>query len=226
MRRAFRPALWVQIFCFVVSSLAHAHHDTIPDPPPPSTANKLSAISNVDRTGVTVSGLSSGGFFAHQFHLAFSTLVNGAGIIAGGPFGCVESIPNPYFPFMYVPLDRVSAATVACTHYYGSRFYGVPTAPPEASASIDFIGNAHAEASIDDPANVSNHRVWLFHGRDDRIVPRATAQALRAALRKFGVTSPAASGGVERKRAYREPRHAGRAVHRREQVSKKGMRSA
>ena len=43
-------------------------------------------------------GLSSGGFFAHQFHIAHSALVTGAGIIAGGPYGCVETITNPHWP--------------------------------------------------------------------------------------------------------------------------------
>src|SRR5215204_2101940 len=50
---------------------------------------------------------------------------NGAGIIAGGPFACVENVPNPYYVFWTVPLDRVSAATVACTHHFGSSYFGL-----------------------------------------------------------------------------------------------------
>src|SRR5687768_7001962 len=80
----------------------------IPDPPPRSVSNRLAPIGNIDRSAITVSGLSSGGFFAHQFHVGFSSVVNGVGIIAGGPFGCVENVPNPYW--MFWPLDRVSAA--------------------------------------------------------------------------------------------------------------------
>ena len=33
---------------------------------------------------ISVSGLSSGGFFAVQFHVAFSNDIMGAGIVAGG----------------------------------------------------------------------------------------------------------------------------------------------
>jgi len=33
---------------------------------------------------ISVSGISSGGFFAVQFHVAFSSTIMGAGIIAGG----------------------------------------------------------------------------------------------------------------------------------------------
>lgn len=37
---------------------------------------------------VTVSGISAGGFMASQFHVAFSSRVQGVGILAGGPFYC------------------------------------------------------------------------------------------------------------------------------------------
>ena len=67
------------------SSAARSHHDDVPDPPPQSSSNHLAALPNLVPTAITVSGISSGGFFAHQFHVAYSKLVNGAGIIAGGP---------------------------------------------------------------------------------------------------------------------------------------------
>ena len=77
-------------------SISHADYTPLPDPPPRSTTQKLQPVPNLDRNAITVSGLSSGGFMAHQFHIAFSKLVTGAGIIAGGPFRCVETISNPY----------------------------------------------------------------------------------------------------------------------------------
>ena len=45
---------------------------------------------NVDLLQTTVSGLSSGAYMAGQFHVAFSGEVVGAGIVAGGPYGCAE----------------------------------------------------------------------------------------------------------------------------------------
>jgi len=38
----------------------------------------------VDSDKISVSGLSSGGYFAVQFHVAFSKTIMGAGILAGG----------------------------------------------------------------------------------------------------------------------------------------------
>ncbi len=41
---------------------------------------------NVDTKKISLSGFSSGGFFAVQFHVAFSETIMGAGIAAGGEY--------------------------------------------------------------------------------------------------------------------------------------------
>src|SRR5690349_4891765 len=122
MRLRHRPTLvlaWL-IGTLLWFSISHADYAPLPDPPPRTTSQKLQPVPNLDRSAITVSGLSSGGFMAHQFHVAFSKLVTGAGIIAGGPFRWVETISNPYYWFWTVPLDRVSAATLGCSHYLGT----------------------------------------------------------------------------------------------------------
>eukprot|EP01086_Lenisia_limosa_P000011 TRINITY_DN10024_c0_g1_i1.p1 TRINITY_DN10024_c0_g1~~TRINITY_DN10024_c0_g1_i1.p1 ORF type:complete len:342 (-),score=56.12 TRINITY_DN10024_c0_g1_i1:67-1092(-) len=40
---------------------------------------------------ISVGGLSSGAFFAHQFHVAFSESLRGASIVAGGPYYCANN---------------------------------------------------------------------------------------------------------------------------------------
>jgi poly(3-hydroxybutyrate) depolymerase len=42
----------------------------------------------IDSEAVSVSGVSSGAFFAHKFHVAHSARVMGAAIFAGGPYLC------------------------------------------------------------------------------------------------------------------------------------------
>ena len=166
-----------------------ADHDRVPNPPRP-TGQKLPPLPGLDRTAITVSGLSSGGFFAHQFHVAFSSLVKGAGILAGGPYGCVESIRNPWVPLWPVPLDRVSAAIVACTHYYGNRFYGLRPSGPTAEDSIRLLREAANRGLIDDPSNLANSRVWLFHGKSDDVVPPRVMDALKQFYDMIGVHEP------------------------------------
>lgn len=165
-----------------------ADHDRIPDPAPRSTVARLPAGLGLDRGAITVSGLSSGGFFAHQFHVAFSSLVNGAGIVAGGPYGCVETIPSPYWP--HPPLDWLSAALVACTHYSGDRYWGARPAPPRAEGPLALIAEAHRLGGIDDPANLADDRVWLFRGGRDEIVPASTEAALQGVYEALGVRRP------------------------------------
>ncbi len=186
-----RSSMW---FGFAVAILlpaeGHANHDSLPDPPPQSTSQKLPTLPRLDRTAVTVSGLSSGGFFAHQFHVAFSSLVKGAGILAGGPYGCVEAIPNPWLPFWSVSLDRVSAAVVACTHYYGDRYYGLRTSLPRVEDSLRLVREATNQSLIDNPSNLADSRVWLFHGKSDGLVPLQVIETLERLYDALGVREP------------------------------------
>lgn len=54
----------------------------------------------VDPTKISVSGLSSGAFFASQFHVAHSKNIMGAAIFAGGPYLCAQG--------------SLSTATISC----------------------------------------------------------------------------------------------------------------
>ena len=57
---------------------------------PAHAVEKLPVLGiEIDQT--SVSGISSGAFMAGQFQVAFSSLVVGAGIVAGGPYGCAET---------------------------------------------------------------------------------------------------------------------------------------
>ena len=166
-----------------------AHHDDIADPPPLAVSQPLPPDLRLDPASVTVSGLSSGGFFAHQFHVAFSRTVAGAAILAGGPYGCVEVINNPFWPFW--KLDRTSAAVVACTHYFGSRYWGLRPDPPDTEDVRQLIEAAFRDGEIDDPAQMADDRVWLFRGDLDAVVPAAVAGSLADLYRLLGVDDEA-----------------------------------
>lgn len=162
--------------------MALADHDEIPSTAAATSDAELPADLILEPT-VTVSGLSSGGFFAHQFHVAYSEVVAGAGIVAGGPYGCVETISNPYWPFS--TLDRLSAALVACTHYWGDRYWGLSPGAPDAADSVELIDEAAGNGDIDDPEFLSGDRVWLFRGEADELVPEGVADALEGVYRHY-----------------------------------------
>ena len=169
--------LFASLMAFLAgASLGVADHDDIPDPPPTSVSQRLPQGLSLDSSSITVSGLSSGGFFAHQIHIAFSETVTGAAILAGGPYGCVDIIDNPFWPLW--KLDRTSAAVVACTNTFGNRFWGLRPSPPAPDDSRQLIDAAYEAAEIDDPANLADDRVWLFRGELDTVVPEAVGDSL------------------------------------------------
>lgn len=108
---------------------------------------------------VTVSGISSGGFMAVQFHVAHSGAVKGAGVLAGGPFYCAQG--------------SVWAALNNCTN---------PTAwapvPPVELLRAD--AEVLARGGLVDPvANLATARVWLFVGTLDRVVEPPVVEATK-----------------------------------------------
>ena len=109
-----------------------------------------------DVSAITVSGLSSGGSMAVQFHVALSASVKGAGILAGAPFYCAEGSRwtanyNCMNPGTFTPLTPVSKLQKA-TDALGSK--------------------------IDPVKNLSGAKVWLFSGTHDQTVVPEVMSAL------------------------------------------------
>src|SRR3954469_8032723 len=110
---------------------------------------------DVDPAETSVSGLSSGGYMAVQFGIAYSATLRGAGIIAGGPYYCAQKDQNK--------------ATSVCSCTFGCFMPGATTDVP---TLIQITDQNAATGLIDPTANLSNHRIWLFSGRIDSVVPQ------------------------------------------------------
>ncbi len=118
---------------------------------------------NIDPDRITVSGISAGGQMAHQMHIAYSDLINGAGIIAGGPFGCADG--------------SLTTAMARCMGAADDAFPVVEQADAIRNAAED--GRlATTDALADDP-------VWLFHGSLDTTVATGVSDALAALYAEF-----------------------------------------
>jgi poly(3-hydroxybutyrate) depolymerase len=125
----------------------------------------------IDTTGVSVSGISSGAFFAHQFHVAHSAQVMGAAIFAGGPYLCAgDDYPESLFRSLNV-----------CSHLSPAPFLG----PPDAQRSIVAARSAAEAGGIDDTAGLRGDRVLLFSGRRDTFVPSTVVDAVETFYRAF-----------------------------------------
>src|SRR5262245_2155061 len=99
---------------------------------------------------VTVSGISSGGYMAVQFHVAHSSTVKGAGVLAGGPFYCAQgslwtALNNCTKPSAWAPVPPVELLM--------------------ADAELAARGGL-----VDPVANLATARVWPVVGTLDRVV--------------------------------------------------------
>src|SRR5260370_23778318 len=111
----------------------------------------------VDPAEVSVSGISSGAFMASQLHIAHSAGIIGAGMIAGGLYGCaVDSVSGDGV------LALVSLAVGPCM--------SVPTLLRPVDFYTRLTADLAAKGWIDPPGNLARSRVWLLTGQGDKVV--------------------------------------------------------
>jgi hypothetical protein len=120
---------------------------------------------------LSVSGLSSGGYMAVQFEIAYSGSVVGAGIIAGGPYFCARG--------------NVGTATSVCSCTSGTPWCGVTPGGTRVNQLAELTKQNASNDAIDATANLTNHRVWLFSGRSDTLVPTPVMNDLRDYYGRF-----------------------------------------
>lgn len=130
-----------------------------------SAQNPLPDLAaDVSRT--TVSGLSSGGYMAGQFHLAYGDIIVGAGIVAAGPYACARG--------------DVARALAVCTE--------TGNGTPNAARLVD-LARERAEAGLLAPlTTLRDDRVYIYSGAADRTVERVVVDATVAVYRALGLT--------------------------------------
>ncbi len=136
-------------------------------------AAELPALE-ANRAETSVSGISSGAYMAGQFQMAHSKDVVGAGIIAGGPYGCSESLYADVIPGPGTALLNLTKAINGCMQN-ALQAFGVPN-----PALLAQRANRLAEHDRIDPiADVLSDRVYLFSGKNDTTVVPAIVAAAR-----------------------------------------------
>ncbi len=150
MRNTFKKIGVFVTFLFIAASATAQSADPLP---------RLA----IDPSGVTVSGLSSGGFMAVQLHVAYSsTFKRGAGIVAGGPYYCIDGNP----------------LNVTRCMKDGSNVIPV-------QSLVDVTRQWAARKSIDAVGNLRSSKVYLFSGTEDTTVMPYVVNALFDYYRNF-----------------------------------------
>lgn len=118
------------------------------------TAQELPALGANPRK-VSVSGLSSGGFMAVQYSIAWSSEVMGVGVVAGGLYNCG-----------------------AVFHAAGAKPFCMDQAWSPARSWEAVTGFAQDQV-IDPVRNIARQRIYLFSGSRDTVVAPAVMRSLR-----------------------------------------------
>jgi poly(3-hydroxybutyrate) depolymerase len=141
----------------------------------------------------SISGISSGAFMAVQFGFAWSSIVQGVGVMAGGPFYCAQANAADFVNGYSRP---VLTATGPC----------MKGPPPDLQPMIDKL-HAKAKAGEIDPLNhIKRQKIYLFHGYNDAVVARAVTDAAAELYRRY--LAGAARGNL----FYQNSRGAGHSI--------------
>ncbi len=136
----------------------------------------------IDPDAISISGISSGGFMASQFHAAHSSMVMGVGIIAGGPYQCARV--NAGLGDYLGSLKQLWNAVYVCSHQASQfpliGFLQPFLGPPDPDKSATATRTEAANGTIDALENMRDDHVWLFSGTKDTLVPPSVMDALHA----------------------------------------------
>jgi poly(3-hydroxybutyrate) depolymerase len=119
---------------------------------------------NIDRDRVFVAGISSGGFFGVQMHVAHSATFKGAAIYAGGVYYC--------------GLDNVGIALTACG--------GLGLYQNQLVASETYLDAQSALGTIDNSSHLHGQPVYLWSGTHDTVVDPRSMNDLNAEYAHYG----------------------------------------
>jgi hypothetical protein len=121
---------------------------------------------NIEAQGITVSGLSSGGFMANQLGIGYSALFKGVGIFAGGPYMCAGH-----------------------SNYTACMYNATISSGMLSTMQADI--NSWSGALIDDKANIAAQKIFMFVGNSDTTVGPNPMNGLQTQYTHNGV--PAAN---------------------------------
>lgn len=138
---------------------------------PARAAEPLSGY-NADIGESSISGISSGAFMAVQFGTAWSSVIKGAGVIAGGQYWCAQADAD----------DVINGFTLPIMHATGSCMKGPP---PDLKNSVAKADAKAASGDIDPLRFVSRQKIYMFHGTNDAFIARSVTDAAAAFYRHY-----------------------------------------
>jgi poly(3-hydroxybutyrate) depolymerase len=120
----------------------------------------------------SISGISSGAFMAVQFGVAWSSIIKGVGVVAGGPFYCAQASAADFLNGFTLPL---ATATGPC----------MAGPPPDLQPMIGEVEAKASAGDIDPLDNIKRQKIYLFHGYNDAVVAKSVTDATAEFYRRY-----------------------------------------
>nr|WP_168710927.1 PHB depolymerase family esterase [Ningiella ruwaisensis] len=140
----------------ILSADTFAANTDYADYTPKLLPNDALSSLNLDLKQSSVSGLSSGGYMATQFHLSHSDIIVGAGIVGAGPYYCA--------------LNDIAIALGQCVNKISNSI----TNEPFIEAYERFL----QDGLLASKESLTDDKVILIHGKHDTTVNRKAADLL------------------------------------------------
>ncbi len=145
-----------------------------PAPAPSASATPAAGVVRLGSYRVTpqrifVAGISSGGFFGVQMHVAHSSVFQGAAIYAGGVYHCAQ--------------DSVELALVECG---GETVAGQALYQSTLAQSESYLDQQSAAGTIDASSHLVGQPVYLWSGTKDSVVNPQEMADLRSEYAHYG----------------------------------------
>jgi hypothetical protein len=140
----------------------------------PALAQEPAKLSgyNANISESSISGISSGAFMAVQFGTAWSSVIKGVGVVAGGPFWCAKADADDFINGYTLPIMNATGPCMA--------------GPPAELGN--FFAKADAKAASGDTDSlqfVGRQKVYVFHGYNDAVVARSVTDAAAEFYRHY-----------------------------------------
>ena len=109
---------------------------------------------------------------AVQFGVAWSSIIKGVGVVAGGPFYCAQASAADFLNGYTLP---VATATGPC----------MAGPPPDLQPMIAKVEAKATAGEIDPLDNIKRQKIYLFHGYNDAVVAKSVTDATAEFYRRY-----------------------------------------
>ncbi len=135
---------------------------------------------NIDPSGITISGISSGADFVVNLHVAHSSVIKGVGVFAGQAYHCaVTRFPKDLARKNPEGLNSKVPVCDGCLPGETLKYDHCKQNPEwvDVDLLVEYAREQSALGNIDNVSNIAEHPLYFYRGTHDTCVKTGTEEA-------------------------------------------------